>query len=766
MVLLAGLLLACGRKEYVVEYGVDGYVYPSRLLYSGKLVDQLRIAGDFLYYTEYVENGYEVKKLSVTALAADGERLDFSQAETLAAYRSNAFLLPEGSGEDGEKIDFLSLLDNDYGNQPINMEKKYGRLELSEYAVSHKGDIYCYLDAYMGYYDNMNHCGGVLCRQNPEGERVFRMYLPDVQGLVVDAEDRLFVLTGEELQILDPNGNRLGTIPTEGYHMGGESHGEELFADSEGRIYYSVLNQTHTRSTYQVTGEAGFGLKNAGGFLGEGYMHYCAAPEGNIFRFSSGEDILYKYDRKTGSVRELLKWGESGLMNDGILSVVEITPDILLVNYRDSFGVEGDVYQLTKTSLEELPQKELLVIASPLNSPNLQRAVTAFNASSDTYRVIVDSYGAEYSDEEKRWMSLQLDAALVSANPPDILDLGAFQIDKYAQKGVLEDLTPYIDGSSLDKKDIPDNLLEGLTYDGKFVCIPLRFDIRNIVARTSQVGDLESWTMEDVYQLTRQHPESTGGVLDNGYGVRAQADWLLEEFCAPYYLEAFVDWENWQCSFDHDDFRRLLEWVGQYKWTPEHVEQQVGVIVRYPISIPEEVLLVSQQWLDFHTLFRLETQFEEDVCLLGYPTVDGAGIFPARISEGMGITSVSKHKEVAWEFLEYYQQVSEETLPGEIPVSRAEIEEQYEEEKSIEHIRTCNEDPDFAAFKARHRQQAEDTLSAIESADFQPVWEVEEKIARIVAEEAESYYQGDKSLDRVIELIQNRVQLLLNEMKP
>ncbi len=764
LVLVVSMLAACGRKEYVVEYGVDGHVYLSRMVCGEKLIEDMKLIGDHLYYTQYIDDGTAVKRLSAAALASGEGELDFSQTEIPVVFWTNTFELPEGVGEKGEDIDFLALAADASKNNVVDERKKYGRLQLMEYAVSGEGDIYCYLSAFMGEYYRMENCGGVLCRQTPEGEQAFKLYMPEVLALAVNGDGKLFVLTGNEIQVLDRDGNRLGAVSTEGYHTDGKPPKEDLFADSEGRIYYTVLNKTHVRTTYEVTGENSFRLKNAGGFLGEGYMNYAAAPDGNIYRFGGGEDSLYEYDRKSGKGRKVLKWGDSDLMNDNILSVAGVTQDILLVLYVDGpLAEESGIYQLTKTPVDELPKKELLVIASPLNSPNLQKAVTSFNASNDSYRVIVDSYGAEYSDEKKRWESLQLDASLVSADPPDILDLEAFNIPKYAGKGILEDLSPYIEQSGMEKEDIPGNLLEGLTFDGKFVCIPFSFYVRGVAVRASQVKDLNSWTMEDLYRLTDEHPESIGGLVDSGYGVRAQSDWFLGEFCVPYYLEEFVDWESWECGFDNDDFRRLIEWVGKYKWTPEHVEEQTGVTVRYAIDIPEEVLLVSQSWLDFYSLARLEKQFGEKVCLLGYPSSDGGGSFPARISGGLGINAGSPDKEAAWEFLEHYLEVNSDTeLYAGVRASKAKIKEEYEKETNS---RTSGVGS-FTEYPAVPKEQADAILNAIETADFRPLSDAQEMIAKIVVEEAQGYYQGDKSMDQAIRLIQNRVQLLLNELKP
>ena len=54
-------------------------------------------------------------------------------------------------------------------------------------------------------------------------------------------------------------------------------------------------------------------------------------------------------------------------------------------------------------------------------------------------------------------------------------------------------------------------------------------------------------------------------------------------------------------------------------------------------------------------------------------------------------------------------------------------------------------------------------MEFLETADFTPESGLRNTVVSIVLEEVEAYYTGDKSLDEVIGIIQNRVQLLLNE---
>ena len=108
LMLLSSLLAGCGKKEYVVEYGVDGYVYPARRLIAMKDVSNIRVIGDYLYYTQDTENSASVNRVSIAAMISGKSGLDFSKQETLVSLSRNPFLLPEGTPENLEDIDFLA----------------------------------------------------------------------------------------------------------------------------------------------------------------------------------------------------------------------------------------------------------------------------------------------------------------------------------------------------------------------------------------------------------------------------------------------------------------------------------------------------------------------------------------------------------------------------------------------------------------------------------------------------------------------------------
>lgn len=645
--------------------------------------------------------------------------------------------------------------------------------------------LYYVLQAYVNTDLAIEPAGYILCSQNEDGQQGYKAFWQEIEDLAVDGEGNVYVLSSEGICIVDSEGRKAGVVSLDGYQAGGNVLRQELFGDLEGHVYYSSYSNLERKSFEISKGKGGsLQLQKTEAFSGKGYDYYFAMPEGNIlFYTADSEQILYEYDRESDAVRKLLKWVDSGFQSNMVDSVAGVSSDKLLVAYISAS--RGGLYQLTRTPVEELPEKELLVLASANPDTGLQDAVLEFNRDSSRYRITIDSYGAYYSDEENRWMMPGLDPALVSSNPPDLVDMKDMDISGYAQRDVFEDLYPYLDRSGvLSREEFLENMLEGLTFRERLVCLPSRFEIHALTGASGKLDALESWTMEDMYRLAEENSDSEI-LINTGYGEECARDFYLGSLCARYYLDEFVDWERGSCSFDSREFGRMLEWVGKHAAKSADMGGSSVRTAEEKLALEKNSLLISLDWsgLDVYSLERQEIRCGESFTLLGLPVAEGNGYFQASLVDAIGMTAGSGKKEGAWEFLEYY--LTKE--PGDgyyvhgFPTSKALLKEsfkdalreygiRYTDSEGVEQEGTEREIKGivevggaFADLYAISQNQADAILEAIEKADFTPLSESEEKIVQIVAEEAESYYNGDKSLEEVTDVIQNRAELVLKE---
>ncbi len=215
-------------------------------------------------------------------------------------------------------------------------------------------------------------------------------------------------------------------------------------------------------------------------------------------------------------------------------------------------------------------------------------------------------------------------------------------------------------------------------------------------------------------------------------------------------LEGFIDWETGEVQLDSERFRNIMERI-----------RNITVAQKNPA---EEVILWEVGIYQAAAVRDLEYENHEAVVLIGYPTAEegesNAMLFPG---QPLAITGSSEEKEGAWLFIEG-QLASERTYRGfDLPTRVSQLEKKLELEWD-----TYRELPDWynlseeaAASYVITERQMNMAKETIEKAVFRSdTWL---QIRWIIQEEAEYYFSGSKPLDEVIDIMQNRVQLYLNE---
>lgn len=740
---------ACGgddREEPVSE--ADAYVYLSEEIPmpKGFYPDTFQSDGTFLYYLEAGKS-----KLCRIAL---GEKLSFdadSKTVLSCPYRT-AFA---GYTLDGEGSLYYFLQDTDFGK---NYETVYR--------------------------------GGTLAKQTAEGDVVYELTLPDANTIMdsspcmaVNGEGQAFLLAEDGIYVIDAGGTLQIKLPTDGCKPQGPDGRERLLEGEAGRVYYlTCTNFSIVTAIYEITGGSAPQLTRRDEILhdidGIFPIFYNFGYDGGLL--CGGDDGgLRQYGETEGAWHELLRFPESGLPKD-ISEIVRLSPDTILAHYY-YFGASSApaTFLLTKAPASEVPQREALVLAVTSPWYTLDADVAAFNRANDRYYVEIELYEGEEG-------LMRLDSALVSDNPPDLLDLRDLSIYKYTDKQVPMDLLPYLESSSvLHREDFMENILGGYTIDGKLCCIPSTFLLQAMVGRTSQVGDAAGWTMADVMAMKERYPDSR--LLG-----QSNFEYALD-FCSDYILEHFVDWETGTCSFDNSEFTGLMNWIRlNTKNIYLNDEDEEDYITG---AVPENMLLIRDWIHDPMAFGMVPLSWDEPVTLVGKPTEDRRPLYDIDVSDAICIVSGSDNPDGAWQFLEYllsgkeydpysfssrkdflYQAIQEQTVPLYERDANGEliIHEYYtalENGKWVEH----RNEPflfsrgglDINGVKMDYyymEQEAADALREIvDTLDFTPQSDTRDEIMGIIMEEVAPCLSGDKSIDTAAGIIQNRVQTLIQE---
>ena len=739
--LLFCLLTACGDTWEKPTLGTNGFLYVAERLappVSEYPPDNFRSDGTYLYYL-INRSLYRVPL---------GEKISFASQEHIFA------------GTDGSGV--------------------------VDYTFDKDGGIYCFIQNFTYNADwNMVPEDCSLVRLSQDGTVVGRSELPGVSPLMntasllaVSQEGQVFLLVQEGIYVMDSEGNLLAVLSTEEYRPQDEYGREQLLTDGSS-IYYLSGGGTYTLSTlYEITQEDSFQLARRDGILKDMSGTFYSSSSGLLCNKEDG--ILYQYSAEEGIWKEKLNWGDSSLAK-GASTVMEASPDTILAHYFFyGGGNDAALFRLDRTALEDLPQKEILVLAVTNSWSDLDDDVAAFNQMNDQCHIKLEIYEGEEG-------LARLDSALVSDNPPDLLDLSWLDITKYAQKQLLADLNPWLEGSSvLNREDFLTNILEGYTLEGKLYCIPSGFYFSSYLGRTSQVGSGLGWTMEELMTLTAEYPDSR--LLD-----RNNYEYVLNFLLCDYILEEFINWDTGICSFDGEEFSSLVRWIQEhtkniYLSYDESVDYAGGVV-------PADMLLIRENILNPRDYALQTYKWDEPVTFIGYPTKDGHPCYRMNTSDALGIVSGSRHQELAWQFLEFFlsgekenffyfssrrdileQDVKEEMEPlyerdenGEIV-----IYEQFwtkENGQMVEHRNEpwvkarqfLNINGEEVAYYNMEQEQGDILMELLGNIDFTPRPQLDNDIISIIMEESAPFLTGDKSLEEVTDVIQNRVSALVQE---
>lgn len=186
--------------------------------------------------------------------------------------------------------------------------------------------------------------------------------------------------------------------------------------------------------------------------------------------------------------------------------------------------------------------------------------------------------------------------------------------------------------------------------------------------------------------------------------------------------------------------------------------------------MPEDALFI-EDFLDFERAAIWQVQFGEEIRLLGYPSADGRGKVYVQPVSPLGIVAEAGNREGAWAFLEYYISLVCEQKDI-LTTSKSQLQEQMEAWTITDRQNGDTERKSFVILDevlepvyGISREMAQQVMDLLKEADFSPDSRWKDDIAGIVLEEAEDFYKGNKSLEDVTEIIQNRAGILVQEQR-
>jgi len=417
---------------------------------------------------------------------------------------------------------------------------------------------------------------------------------------------------------------------------------------------------------------------------------------------------------------------------------------------------------------DERDSRKELILATIGSTQTLQRQVFDFNQSNTDYYITINDYfgsrdaNMSHTDYEGRMddARLRLDADIVASGmkkgktPLDIIVLPSYlDYFRYAKKGYFEDLSKYLN------EDNYISVFDAIKLDGELYGIFPYFSIIAILMRDIPRDS-------DLFDTLISLQEKANYSILGGAGRSEDLGfWML------FFLDEFIDWENRECEFKNPRFITIANMLkirpaGSIPdlWNEfvEKHESMMEAIKDNPFFIP--VLIDS-----IYAVQGNKNIYGRDAVYTGFP--GNENMLPVLIDEIYAIPRNSKNKKIAWEFIsglidEEYQMKNAQEYPGfpEIPVLLEAIEltisnSQNDENTFVEWSHWIG-DPQFNV------SFVEPDIPEIFRSLLEKEWLIyqgDEMMFQIISEEMEFYFNDAKTLDQVIEILNNRVGLYLKE---
>lgn len=480
-----------------------------------------------------------------------------------------------------------------------------------------------------------------------------------------------------------------------------------------------------------------------------------------FWKFSMGIDdangIYYRtktefrrYDYATKTINRIIEFEDIDLNPEEVGTFIIRLPNEHFCIFSGPIGVSFNFYEVRQALEGEVIQEKTELTLALVGMAGLyDKEVYAYNASQNEVRIRLKLYEDENS----------LLADLTAGNIPDLVDLGdEIVYHAMVKQGLLEDLYPYlVRDNEISKEDFREIALQFYVNGEKLFAVPYSVELCSLMGNREYIGSKDTWSFTEFESFIESLDNSqiaTGGISRNE---------ILYYLCMQYY-DHFVDRRNGQCDFQTVEFQNLLKFAKQFKAIDDDDYDQDKldemIVDGQSIFAPLRVTGVNFEYAYTRSLFQKNGK------IIGYPTdrENGNLVFATPIA--LAMTTVGTHKEEAWQFVKYTMMIERHNFDYMDFLSYKPLYEQHmnilKEQaklgKPIGQITLGSSTLDIAPATV---EEINELLNAIEHGKI--IGPGDYRILNMIDEEADSYFNGDKTAAQVAEVIQKRAKLYLSE---
>jgi len=609
----------------------------------------------------------------------------------------------------------------------------------------------------------------VIKKMAPDGRELFSLDVseiflqqPDfyyITAVLMDEENNYYVCTGENIYVIKPDGSLYS-------HIDAGQYINSFFRMKNGKIVAAYFGAQGFLLNEVIPGQKE--LKPLDSSISFDYGTYQGGKDTDLLYTQDG--ILCSCNLTDEKPQEILRWTDFDVNSGNLTDVALLSDERIAAITTDYMSENGgtELVLLTRKKRSEVSEKKILTYGAFYLSFYAERDITAFNRQSQEYRIMVQEYGDASMSFDKKMEGYA--KALEAGNIPDIIDLTycPMTLETLICVGAVEDLTPYLEADeTIKKEDYIPNVLSAYERDGGLYAIMPCFGVEAFVGRADEIGEKKTWTTEDVITLLDSKEADTK--------LLPGADkWSILWIMCNRNQDMFIDKDSGACSFTGEEFKKILEFANRFP-NEGNDDSTLDDLRNGRTLLNREVITSVQQYQMY------EYMFGGPVNTIGYPSFGESGLTLKSNGTTVAMSAYSENKEGIWEFIRFNlskeRQENAGSPNGGFPILKSALEKQFEKDMEQEYIKDENgsqrEMPKSTWMRslggeeftvevyAANEEQVARVREMIETAQNEESMNTE--ILNIISEEASGYFEGQKSVEDVAAVVQNRVQLYMNE---
>ncbi len=583
---------------------------------------------------------------------------------------------------------------------------------------------------------------GWLTMLDSDGCLVFSVELDQgvyTEHLTSNSKGEIFILSGNELRTFNAKGKNIKT-----QKLASETYGWDICGDDAGGCYLLGMDVAPVLLRVYRGKEEIIDKKH-------GFTEISRTADGRVM--ARTREKIYIYSELVKEWQEIIDFVNIDICSDDVIKWWMGKNGNIYVILQEK-GIQEE-YLITAEirSKEELSQKEVIHIAVNGSQTKLRRIAVRFNRANEKYRIEVINYfemlGAYSSDADYEAAVERLKLDLIKENKIDLIDISVLKSQEISPIGLLEDLTPYLERSSLIREDdfFPE-VLQGATEKGSLLWLTDEMTVETLLCQSEILKQVqEKWTLEGMIKLAQNNPDKPLISGMAGRDPQQKTNWANHILGCAFALNQSKLFNK---TFDQETFIHMIREAKKQYDNISNVGESENA---------NECLLVDAWISSFYGLtdyFR-ESFHKQDMTVIGYPTEEGKGKSILSPFGGMGMLSSSKHKDAAWVFLEYYLHSSDSEKLDHLSSLKSKFNVQIK--KAYEFSKRKSKPDDMNYIEKESLTLLEEIMENAVGSDQR----MEEEIMDVIFEETPAFYVGDKTAGEVTSIIGSRVMLYLKE---